>query len=132
VNGGRHSCAADEETGTCTARRPLDAPVPNLRDDPEYAAAAELLGVFADRLRAIGSEGERINLERHFALKSPDDDTNTILRTKPERCTIALRRPLRWMMPPAPARAGLSPRSKARNVWTRSTGRPERLRRCGV
>ena len=53
---------------------PVEDPIPNPLDDPEYAAAMELLGAFNSRHDRLEQERLRLHYEAHFGNRSPEDD----------------------------------------------------------
>jgi hypothetical protein len=56
---------------------PRTTVIPRLDDDPAYASASELLGVLTAALVSIERERDRLDLERHFASRSPENDGET-------------------------------------------------------
>lgn len=71
---------------------PLDVAIPRLSDDAAYAQAADLLAAFRARLALIETEKERLDIQRHFALRARENDseTDTLLRARLARLDKAL------------------------------------------
>ena len=62
----------------------LTTVIPRLDDDAQYVAASELLGTLTAGLASIERERDRLDLERYFASRSPENDgeTDRMLRAR--------------------------------------------------
>ncbi len=93
---------------TRTARPdPAETVIPQLRDDPEYAAAAALLAAFRDRLAQIERDRQIIDYEAHFAGRAPESDGESDAQLR--RRLAELRAAAQGVAPVAPVAAAKSP-----------------------
>jgi hypothetical protein len=55
-------------------REPIEYDIPQMRDDPEFAAASEMLSVFNAHLERLQQEQTRLRLVEHFGSSKPGSD----------------------------------------------------------
>jgi hypothetical protein len=101
----RAQAAVADFTTPKLLRDPIEVVIPQLRDDPQYAEAMELLSALTDRHDWLKTERDRVELDRHLSIRNVDPKSQTDLFLRKRLATLNANA----AAAPAPAAAPDSP-----------------------